>query len=253
MLIYEKNDIELSELHRGRGYYTSDPMTELFQMIILDADEKKLNSLILKYYINKIGISTEKMDSTLIQKIKSYLEGRIGNFGLRTYLRYDILTGLAYYLADKLFKLKPSGFGLSYFIDKEGDTRNFYFFDSAFKIFVGKIDVSKSHQKKLKGTIFDIGTSAAERKLIGMGYGLKMYMSILENCDYLTSSSVLYTGSFRIWSKVLPKYVNVWWKSSDSDSGKVKLDYVKIEPNEDFKISGNKIDFFVASMYHKKL
>ena len=210
---------------------------------------KEFSKLAKKYYIDKLGYQPTKITDYKLLDLYNY-------FGLRQQTkpreltRYDSLTGFAYYLAKKIFNLKSAGLGLSYFINKNGSEKEFYFFDPMFQIFVGKISTDEAN---MKGNSLTVQTSAAERKLIGMGYGLKMYLSILENCDYLMSSSVLFTGSFRIWSKVLPKYSNVWYKDSSSDTGKSKNDFVKINPEEEFKKSGGDIDYFVASIYHKKI
>lgn len=243
MLIYEKNDIEINELHRSRGYYQSFPMDEFFSMIHDKIKYKDFLKLAKKYYFGKLGMDPEKYEDHVFAELYNYLDA-YESFKPKELVKYDVLTGFAYYLANKLFNLKSSGLGLKYLVTK-GISKEFYFFDPMFQIFVGKISTSKAN---MKGNSLSVDTSAAERKLIGMGYGIKMYLSILENCDYLMSSSVLFTGSFRIWSKVLPKYCNVWYKSSSDYEG-----FIKISPNEEFKKTGKDIDYFVASIYHKKI
>ena len=252
MLIYEKNDIEINELHRSRGHYNTEPLKDFFSLVVKEVEIKEFTKLVTKYYVGKLGFDDSKISDEKIIQFYTYLDNIGTNSGLRNFLKYDALTGFAYYVANKVFKLKPSGFGLSYFINKNGDTKEFYFFDTAFQIFVGRIEIRKEKLSNIKGNVFDVQTSAAERKLIGMGYGTKMYLTLLENCDYLMSSSVLFSGSYRIWSQILPKYVNVWYKDADSNIKKSK-DFKKIDSETPLNIKSDKIDFFVASMYHKKI
>jgi hypothetical protein len=249
MLIYEKNDIQINELHRGRGYFESRPLEEFLSLIHNKIKFKEFSKLAKKYYFDKLGMSPSKVPDSKFIDLYNFFGGENNVYRPKELTKYDSLTGFAYYLGNKLFKLNSGGMGLNYFVTK-GSDKDFYFFDPIFEIFVGKISTYKAN---IKGNSLSVQTSAAERKLIGMGYGLKMYLSILENCDYLMSSSVLFTGSFRIWAKVLPKYCKVWYKDSSMDTGKSKIDFVLISPEEDFKKTGKDIDYFVASIYHKKI
>ena len=100
-------------------------------------------------------------------------------------------------------------------------------------------------EKRFKGKCYSVSISAVERELIGGGYGLKMYLTIINDVDYLISSTVLYAGSLRMWKDVLPKYVNVW----------VEFDYKSdpelVIPGKRYKLDN--VQDFIASSNHNKL
>lgn len=254
MLIYEKNDIEIKELHRGRGHYRSNPLEKFYTQILSDMKFKDFSKYFYKYYGEKVGMDLTNFPKEKIKLFFDYLQyaTQETSLGINKLIKYDLLNGFAYFLGDKLYKLKSGGFGLSYFIYNEGSSKMFYFFDTVMKLFIGHMEILKTKLNGVKGNVFDVQNSAAERKLIGLGYGIKMYMTLLENCDYLISSGVLFSGSYRIWSQTLPKYSNVWWKDSSVDTG-TKSDYNLIDPNKTFDVKARKIDYFVASIYHNKI
>lgn len=246
MLIYEKNDIEINELVTPRGHHHSNPLGDFFGLVSYVLDSETRNKLFRKYFQNS---NLSKIDDKKIDDYFYFLEYSSQKpSGMRNFIKYDVVSGFAYYIAKKYFKLKSGGFGLEYVKsdDNDGD-KTFFFFDTAFKIFIGKVSIEKIRNQFIKGNVYKVGTAAAERKLIGMGYGLKMYLTILEYCDFLISDSILFTGSFRIWSEILPKYVNVWWVNEEKK--KVK----KITLQKPFAQETDDVDFFVASIYHKKV
>lgn len=248
MLIYEKKDIEINELTRGVGDFIADPMSELFHILVSTTKEKVFNLYLLKYYTKKVGISPDEFTPKKASKIRDYLFNGKDN-GIKKYITYDLMNGLAFYLSKKILNLKSGGFGLSYFLDKEKSTkiRNFYFFDTALEIFIGKVEVQKVDRVFAKGTLYQVSTSATERKLIGLGFGTKMYLSIMENCDYLISSTVLFSGSYKLWTTSLPKQSNVWWSKMKSHG------FEKIDPSKQFEVDSNDIDFFIASIFHDEI
>jgi hypothetical protein len=67
--------------------------------------------------------------------------------------------------------------------------------------------------------------------------------------DYLASDTILYSGSYRIWKHVLPKYVNVWGVI-DNDYGLAKT---IIRMDEKGKKSVKRFDYFLASSKHNKV
>lgn len=249
MLITEKKEIEVNELVTTRGHHETNPMGDFFSEVSSTLSEKELRKVFRNYYTKKVPQNLSNISDEKIDDFFYFL--RYGNSqpsGMRSFLKYDIVTGLAYYIAKKYFKIKSGGFGIEYVkVDDNDGDKTFFFFDTAFKIFIGKISIEKKNEKSIKGNLYKVSTAAAEKKLIGLGYGLKMYFTILEYCDYLMSDSILFSGSFRIWSQILPKYVNVWWVSETDN--KIK----KITPEKPLSEKTEDIDFFVASMYHKKI
>jgi hypothetical protein len=249
MLISEKRDIQINELVTTRGHHDTNPMGDFFSEVSSNLTPKELRKVFRKYYTKKVPQNISPISDEKIDNFFYFLQyGHSKPSGLRNFLTYDIVTGLAYYIAKKYFKIKSGGFGIEYVkVDDNDGDKTFYFFDTAFKIFIGKISIEKKKEKSIKGNLYKVSTAAAEKKLIGMGYGLKMYFTILEYCDYLMSDSILFSGSFRIWSQILPKYVNVWWVSETDNK------IVKITPESPLDEKTEDIDFFVASMYHKKV
>lgn len=248
MLISEKKDIELKELITSRGHFRADPINDFFSYISDSLEQKDFIRLFRKYYSkNQVGDTTKIGDDKILEFFKFLDNGYEKPVGMRNYLTYDSVSGLAYFIAKKYFNLRTSGFGLEYLKRDNAREKVFFFFDSAFKIFVGKIAIEPMNQKKIKGKVYKVSSAAAERKLIGLGYGAKMYLTILEYCDYLSSDTILFSGSFKIWSKVLPKYVNVW--IVDEEKNQIS----RLLPNEPITKDLKDIDFFVASMYHKRI
>ena len=106
------------------------------------------------------------------------------------------------------------------------------------KILVGKIATEKNDS--LPGKTLKVAVSAADEDLIGKGYGTKMYLSVIQSVDYLLSDTTLFTGAYRMWKHILPKYVNVW----GVDYGVISK-YTRIRPGITKNV--RKYDYFVAS------
>jgi hypothetical protein len=246
---------ELKELVRPRGHYSTNPLQDFFDYMLHKMKLRDFEKLFKKYYGDKLGMDLSLIDDDKIYNYyrNSFNPNYIDSSRNKKVFNYDARNGFAFEIAKKTQDLKSTGFGVDYIIVKEGTGKSFYFFDNVFKIFVGKISTETVKGKGYKGTVLEIVTSGAERKLIGMGYGIKMYVAVLENCDYLESSSLLFSGSYRIWSQVLPRYANVWWKIEGNNFGKPKKDFVKIDPSQPFKVPSGDIEHFVASIYHKKI
>ena len=94
-----------------------------------------------------------------------------------------------------------------------------------------------------------VNLSTADEELVGSRYGTRMYLVIIDDVDYLASDDTLYSGSYRMWKHVLPKYVNVWGVIKDEDG--IISKFVKL--NDKNKNMVRKFDFFVASSKHNKI
>lgn len=158
------------------------------------------------------------------------------------YTSKDSLSGFAYYISEKYFGLKQ-GVELEYLIEKDGRERIYYFFDPQFKILVGRITTEKNDS--MSGKTYKVGISAADEDLIGKGYGTKMYLTIIQRVDYLLSDTTLFTGAYRMWKHILPKYVNVWGAINEA----VITKYSKIIPGKTKDV--RKYDYFVASKHNQ--
>ena len=127
-------------------------------------------------------------------------------------------------------------------MDLTYDEPYFFFFDNLSKDLIGCVSINKN----FKGKWLDkINSSGIKKNLIGQGYGFKMYLTIISICEYLRSDEILYKGSFNLWANVLPKYVNVWYKMNKK--------YHKVKENKPFDKSPADVDYFVASIFHKKI
>lgn len=226
--IYTNNQLEkiITELFTSRGHYETDPLLSFFFLIDETESANKIFKLLRKYfeqYTSKTEPRTGNFYEMLWEGIlRQHYKSRDWLSRLqisKNMFGYDSLNGLAYFLAKNLLEFEEGGLGLDYVKIEVFSDNIFYFFDRDMKLFIGKVSTVK------KGKTLRIQTTAAERKLIGMGYGLKMYLTVMQNCDYLISDTTLFSGSLRIWRDILPKYVNVWYQD-DLDK------YTEIIPGE---------------------
>ena len=74
-----------------------------------------------------------------------------------------------------------------------------------------------------------------------------MYLTVIDDVDYLQSDTLLFTGSLRMWRDVLPKYVNVWAVVKDE----ILTKYIKQTPGK--RIKTDRVNYFVASSHHDYL
>lgn len=246
-----KEGSELEELYQGIGQLDIDPITPYFQYVVHTLDEKGKDLRIVfdKYYRDILGFDTSKISELDFQEFFNFIMGGSKPLKMRNYVTYANITEFAFFIADKFFKLKSGGFGLSYFIEKNKYGRKtFYFFDPIMAIFIGTIEIDKVPSKK---EVYKILSSAAEKKLIGLGYGTKMYLSILDTCDYLQSDNMLYEGSLRLWTTSLPKYANVWFIFED-ERKKIQ-DFERVIAGQPLTADLTKISRFVASTKYNKL
>lgn len=232
----------ISEIKKIGGDYQIQPIFGIIQYYSQALSKKQKIDSFRDFFTEKIGVD-------LPSKIN---RGEILNF--YNYPNFndlpdimnerDSISGFAYYLAKKYFDLKE-GVDLVYFVAKDptSSDREFFFFDPLLKIFVGKINLKK--QDTLKGKSFRVKMSAADEQLIGTGYGLKMYQTLIEKLDYLSSDYSLFSGAYRMWKHILPKYYNVW----GVEEKELGDEFYKIDPTR--KKSVQKYDYFVASKHEK--
>jgi hypothetical protein len=232
---------DLNELHTSRGHYDTDPLEDFFYFVTKKLSKKE-KEVALKSFVKKVFPDVRLDDSIdiidvfdVLTERDPYLPKFLTDRKNRNYF--------AYYIAKKFFDLKD-GFELQYFIQKNGTEDEYYFFDKTLKLFVGRLSVSKN--KDFKGKSYTVVVSSVDKGLIGLGYGIRMYLTILQNVDYLQSDTLLFSGSLRVWRDSLPKYVNVWGIYQKGPITK----FEQVEPGERYK--SRKYDNFIASAYHEK-
>lgn len=232
----------LTEIERTSGHYYAQPVYEILDFFNGALSDKEKVQAFRNFFEGKLGFQQSKKERYSKPEIISFYE----NIGSETWpkllIQKSSLSGFAYYLAKNYFELQK-GLDLDYLVTKDYGDKEFYFFDPLLKIFVGKISVSKI---KLEGSKFyKVTVSVADEELIGTGYGTKMYLTLINIFDYLASDRTLFSGAYRMWKHVLPKYVNVWGVYEDV----IGYNFDKLVPNP--KKSVRKYDFFIASMKDK--
>lgn len=240
-IISEKQYKILTEISKSKGHYTTEPVYNALDYFNRVLKIKEKTSSFKKYFKDKLGfdLNTEKISfSYNVSEYFDYLESSDWSKKFKT---KDVVSGFVYFLAERYIKLKESN-GIEYFKIVLDDETLFYFFDPAFKIFIGKIALTKDYN--FPGKSFHVSVSATDSELIGKGYGSKMYLIVIENVDYLVSDTILFSGAYRMWKHVLPKYVNVWGVREDNENKKV-FEIISSSP----KLQVRKYDYFVASVH----
>ena len=248
--IITENQLNFLEeaIHRYGGRYNADPLGDFFTELNQRSLKKKDCVSAFKKYYSKIGEYIDNIsDGQILDYFQEISENptKGGALYSKNFYKKDILAGFAYFIAKKFIGLNEGEGGIEYILSGKGD-RAYFFFDPDFKIFVGGISVTKNDD--IKGESYEVGTAAVEKELIGGRYGLKMYLTIISNVDYLSSSIILYTGSFRMWSKSLPKYVNVW---AVNEHNYPSRNYKKLT-GEETSIPKN-TSYFLASRHHNEI
>lgn len=244
-IITERQSNIIKEIERESGHFEFEPLDSFFEYMDNQVSKKQKIKLFKDFFREKMGFGVEE-DDFLVSDIMDYFESPFSSEWGDIFKSKDARSGFAHFVAKKYFGLNEK-FGLSYMVNKiSGDhTRIYYFFDPIFKIFVGRFVIEKSKRKKM----FKVDLSAADEELIGTGYGTRMYLTVIDDVDYLASDTILYSGSYRIWKHVLPKYVNVWGLI-ENDFG---LPNTVIKMDEKGKKSTKRFDYFVASSKNNKL
>lgn len=228
----------LTEISRTSGHYHSQPIYELIDYFD-NSLTRKQKIKIFKEFTSKVFGDVEKLPKSNILNFYSY--PYTSNAELpEQFLKKDFLSGFAFYVAKNYFNLK-SGVQLDYIEENDEGLITYYFFDSGLKIFIGKIATKPNDE--FSGVSLRVSLSTADDELIGTGYGTKMYLSIIDDIDYLSSDYTLFTGAYRIWKHTLPKYVNVWGVTEKEMGAEFK----KIEPSDKKEV--RKYDYFVASTH----
>ncbi len=228
----------LTEISRTSGHYHSQPIYELIDYFD-NFFSRKEKIKIFQEFASKIFGDIEKIPKLYILNFYSYPYESNMEISEK-FLEKDFLSGFAFYVAKKYLNFKH-GVQLDYIKEKEEDSITYYFFDPGLKIFIGKIATKPNDE--FSGVSLRVSLSTADDELIGTGYGTKMYLSIIDEIDYLSSDFTLFTGAYRIWKHTLPKYVNVWGVIENEDG----IESKKIELSE--KKDVRKYDYFVASTH----
>lgn len=223
------------------GYYDHDPLDSFFTYLYYNLSMKKKVKSFIEYFRDELGIEIDVNDEFLKTDVREYFQ-TVRNQWNKEFNTKDARSGFAYFIANKYFDLQTS-MGLQYFKYKNDTNINFSFFDPNFKIFIGSLYLSRN--RNLPGKSYDVSISAADRELVGGGYGTKMYLIVMNNVDYLVSSTTLFMGSYRLWRHILPKYANIWGVM-EYEGIEIKQ---KIEPGQEVK----QYDYFIGSTKYKTL
>ena len=193
-IITEDQYKTLQEVGVAKGTFNISPIKYFWTFINSTISEKKRVNVFRNYYTKIIGVDVSNLSFDDILEFYDELD-ELGTSVLPKKSKSKIiLSGFAFYLASKLTKLRE-GDGLIYFVD-ERDGRDYYFFDSVSKIFIGRIATNVSDITS--GDSYKIKLTAADKSIIGKGFGTKMYLSILKDIDYLISDGTLYPASYNV-------------------------------------------------------
>lgn len=240
-IITESQYKSLKEVSIGKGIFKSSPVQYFWTFINSSISERKRVNAFKSYYTKVLGMNVDGLSTDDILAFYDELD-ELGTSSIPKKLKTkNILSGFAFYLAKRLTSLK-SGRGLVYFVDSRDDGRNYYFFDPTSMLFVGRIGTNRSDITP--GESYKIKMTAADKSLIGMGYGTKMYLSILDDVDYLISDGTLYPTSLRVWVSSLPKYSNVWTMNGE-------LEFTPFKSGDNFDPENTK--YFIASIRNNEI
>jgi hypothetical protein len=244
-IITERQYNILKEIGRESGHFDFEPLESFYEFMEDKVPKKQKVKLFKEFFREKMGFGVEE-DDFLVSDIIDYFENPLRSEWGDIFKTKDARSGFAYFVAKKYFGLKEK-FGLNYIINRleDDDTIIYYFFDPILKIFIGRFVIEKFRKK-----IYKVHLSAVDEELIGTGYGTKMYLIVIDDVDYLASDTILYSGSYRIWKHVLPKYVNVWGIIHNDEWG---LPTTVVKMDDKGKKSVKRFDYFLASSKHKKL
>jgi hypothetical protein len=243
-IITERQYNIIKEIDRESGHFDFEPLDSFFEYMDDQLPKKQKVKLFKEFFREKMGLGVEE-DDFLFGDIIDYFDNPLRSEWGDIFKTKDARSGFAYFVAKKYFGLEEK-FGLSYMVNNLNgdDMRIYYFFDPKFKIFVGRFVI-----EKLRGKKYTVSLSTADEELIGTGYGTKMYLIVIDDVDYLASDTILYSGSYRMWKHVLPKYVNVWGIIKN-DHG---LPFTVIKMDDKGKKSVKRFDYFLASSKHNKV
>lgn len=250
IILTEKQIKKINEISPYSGNLEKNAIYEVFGFIRhrggFSKSEKK--RLFKDYYKNEIGVKSKNISDEAIDKFFERLSFGRKDFKVSGEIKKSLtdknkLLGFAYHCFVNKFNLS-SGVDLKYYKSKDSE---YFFFDPAFKIFVGSIRTDPKKQGTERVII-----SFLDDELIGQGYGIRMYATIITKVQYLSSDSTLYEGSYKMWSRVLPKMFNVWGVISGGDDSlnddyEYKRKFVKISNR---MRNYERFDYFIASSKH---
>jgi len=243
-IISERQYSLLKELQIPSGKYNADPLSDFFNIFHPSNpkfSEKKMSKLVRNYLENKVGLDTSKVSDEKIYNYFSKLSytGKIRGIP-KDFYNIGVISGLSYFLAKNFFKLKKTPYGLVYHLENSTSTITYWFFDPEIKDFIGRISVSDN--ENYPSPSYQVGVSSVDPVFIGRGYGNKMYLTVLNDCEYLISDTVLFNDSLNIWTNVLPKYVNVWARYGD--------EFIPIKKKF---VNPENVKYYIASKKHNDI
>lgn len=229
----------LNEMQTYKGGFDTKALKHFYKFIFktFGQNEDKVTDLVIRFIEEELARSTKKITKS---GIWSYIDKLGDGIELDSYPKFlkrsSTHGSLSYFLAKNLVELKES-YGLLYFRYKERGFYDYFFFDPEIDEFVGILQVSQALTFPYNS--YKVVLSSVEKEYIGRGYGSRMYLTVLDNVDYLKSDQSLYTDSLNIWVNFLPKMAHTWAKLYDNKIP-VKLD-LKSHINPEL------VDFYFAS------
>jgi hypothetical protein len=243
-IISEKQYSLLKEIQIPSGKYEADPLTDFFLIFNPSNSkfsEKKMSKLVRNYLENKVGLDTSKISDEKIYNYFSKIAYTEKIRGIpKDFYNIGVISGLSYFLVKNFFKLKKTPYGLVYHLENLTSTITYWFFDPEIKDFIGRISVSDN--ENYPSPSYQVGVSSVDPVFIGRGYGNKMYLTVLNDCEYLISDTVLFNDSLNIWTNVLPKYVNVWARYGD--------EFIPIKKKF---VNPENVKYYIASKKHNDI
>lgn len=239
-IITESQYKTLQEVGIGKGTLKISPIKYFWTFINSVISEKRRVNAFRNYYTKIVGVDVSDLSFDDVLAFYDELD-ELGTSLLPKKLKSkSILSSFAFYIASKLTKLRE-GDGLVYFVD-EREGRDYYFFDPASQLFIGRIATNVSDITS--GNSYKIRLTAADKSIIGKGFGTKMYLSILKDIDYLISDGTLYPASLRVWTNSLPKYSNVWIMNNDSE-------FIPFNLGDNY--NPDEVKYFIASVRNSEI
>lgn len=243
-IISERQYNLIKEVSTPEGKYEADPLSEFFNLFDYHNSkfsQKKMSKMVRKYLETNVGVDTSKISDENIYEYFSKLRWNEKIKGIpKVFYNIGVVSGLSYFLAKNFLKLKKTPYGLVHYLEEMTSTINYWFFDPEIKDFIGRISVSKNFD--FPSPSYQVMISSVDPVFIGRGYGSKMYLTILNDCEYLLSDTILYKDSLNIWVNFLPKYVNVWARWGD-EFRPIKKNFVNPE----------NVKYYVASKKHNDI
>jgi len=185
-IISESQYNMLREMQIPSGKYETNPLGDFLGFLDSKLSTKKISKMTRKYLESHVGLDTSMIsDENLYEyfsKLKWDWEDKITGIP-KYFYRPGIISGLSYYFAKNLFKLKKTAYGLVYYLDELGTYRNYWFFDPEIKDFIGRIQIQVNDN--FPSPSYQVALSSVDKAFIGRGYGNKMYLTILNDCEYL--------------------------------------------------------------------